>query len=211
MRERVINLGCSLQMPKEDVGHSQPRSALLEACREGDQRAWRRLFDEHAAQVYRWAVFMGLPPAEAADASQEVLYTCVRRLHTCPNDEAFMPWLYQIVRRVVANARRNRWLANFFRPESALEQAFEHTEATDRDNELCVRRCLSGLSDAQRQVLVLSDIEGYTREELARMLEVPPGTVASRLRLAREAFKRAWQAQEPHRPVEAAGLSWGKP
>jgi RNA polymerase sigma-70 factor (ECF subfamily) len=182
---------------------------LLEACKAGDEAAWRRLFQERSAQIYRWAVLLGLGSAEAEDAAQEVLAIAARRIDTCRADEAMGSWLYQITRRVVSNARRNGWWKRaFLGSDGDIEPAFEHETHEDAGRELAVRTCLEKLPRAQSEVLVLMEIEGYTREEVADMLGIPTGTVASRARLAKKAFQTHWEANQA--PLEAMGLSWGK-
>jgi len=182
---------------------------LLEACKAGDEAAWQRLFQERSAQIFRWAVLLGLNPAEAEDAAQEVLAVAARRIDTCRAEEALGSWLYQITRRVVSNARRNGWWKRaLLGGETQIEPAFEHGSQEDAGRELAVRACLEKLPRAQAEVLVLMEIEGHTREEIAEMLGIPPGTVASRARLARKAFQAHWEAQSA--PLEAMGLSWGK-
>lgn len=184
--------------------------SLLHACRAGDRHAWRTLFNERADQIYRWAVLLGLPAADAKDAAQDVLATAARKIDACPSDDALGPWLFQITRRVVANARRRRWLQVLLAlDDGAHGAAFEHTDPHDAERELAVRRCLDKLSRAHREVLVLTEIEGHTRQEVAEMLELPAGTVASRLRLAREAFRHHWDEQAI--TSGSIRLSWGKP
>jgi RNA polymerase sigma-70 factor (ECF subfamily) len=189
------------------AGEKRPMT-LLEGCQAGDPAAWRKFFAARAGQVFRWAVLQGLGPAEAEDCAQEVLATAARRIADCRAEEAVTSWLYQITRRVAANTRRLAWMKHLVNAgERPLEPAFEHEEPQDLDVELSVRGCLSRLPQKQAEVLVLLDIEGHTREEAAEMLGVPPGTVASRLRLAREGFRRAWEETQGA-PVPA-NLSWG--
>lgn len=192
--------GAALDGPSEQ--------SLFARCRAGDQRAWSQLFHERVDQLYRWCVLLGLPRDQAADAAQEVLATAARRFHTCPAESALTSWLYQITRRVVANARRNRWWRRVLPGGDDLEPAFEGEGAQDAQRELEVRTILAELPAAQVEVLVLMEVEGYTREETAEMLGIPAGTVASRLRLARAAFRKAWEEQLG--PVEGE-LSWGEP
>jgi RNA polymerase sigma-70 factor, ECF subfamily len=182
---------------------------LLEACKAGDEAAWQRLFRERSSQIYRWAVLLGLGSAEAEDAAQEVLAIAARRIDTCRAEEALGSWLYQITRRVVSNARRNVWWKRaFLGSDREIEPAFEHETREDAGREVTVRACLEKLPRAQAEVLVLMEIEGYTREEVAELLGVPPGTVASRARLAKKAFQAHWEAQQA--PLQEMGLSWGK-
>jgi RNA polymerase sigma-70 factor (ECF subfamily) len=180
---------------------------LLEGCRTGDPAAWRALFTARAGQIYRWAVLQGLSPAEAEDCAQEVLATAARRIGDCRAEEALTSWLYQITRRVAANTRRLAWMKHLVSGSRPLEPAFDQEESRDLELELSVRGCLERLPKKQAEVLVLLDIEGHTREEAAEMLEVPPGTVASRLRLAREGFRKVWE--ETQGAQVPSNLSWG--
>jgi RNA polymerase sigma-70 factor (ECF subfamily) len=171
-------------------------SALLSACQAGDRTALERLFTDQAPRVYRWAVLLGLSGADAEDVAQEVLATAARRIGTCEAEAALSSWLYQITRRVVANARRSAWVRRIFRrgEDDDAVPAFVGTAQVEPDTELAVRRCFKRLSVMQAEVLLLCEVEGYTRPEVAQMLGVPEGTVASRLRLARDAFRRQWQS-----------------
>lgn len=183
--------------------------SLLEACKRGEEEAWERLFRERSGQVYRWAVLLGLGPADAEDAAQEVLATAARRIGSCRADEALGSWLYQITRRVVSNARRNAWWKRaLLGLDRDIEPAFPHETDEGAERETLVRACLQSLPRAQAEVLILMEVEGYTREEVAELLGIPPGTVASRVRLAKKAFLTQWEARQS--PMEAMGLSWGK-
>lgn len=168
--------------------------ALFEACRSGEQAAWTRLFHQVSDRTYRWAVLRGLRPPEAEDAAQEVLAIAYRRFDTCACPAALDAWLYQITRRVVANTHRRVWWRRVL-PMTPPEPAFVPHEA-GREAEMSVRTCLARLPTKQAEVLMLSDIEGYTRIEVAQMTGASPGTVASRLRLARAAFRTHWTAEE---------------
>ncbi len=172
---------------------------LFDACRAGDARAWRRVARTRAGAVYRWSVMLGLRPPEAEDASQEVLWRAWKHFARCRAPQAFDAWLYQITRRVVANMRRLVWLKRVLPVEAPPEPAF--AEGPAPEIELSVRACLDTLSRKQAEVLMLSDVEGYTRDEVSEMLGVPPGTVASRLRLARRAFRAAWDKRPPAPPI----------
>jgi RNA polymerase sigma-70 factor, ECF subfamily len=197
---------------------------LVERCKQGDARAQREFVEARSGQVYRWAVLLGLRPSEAEDAVQEVLWTALRRIATCRSPEAITCWLYQITRRIAANQRRRAWWKRVWLTSEEPEQAFLPSQALGVDQELDLRRCLSRLSPKLSEVLVLMDIEGFTREEVAAMLKLPTGTVASRLRLAREAFRASWTASRqapadlarraaatPAEPVGDESSSWREP
>ena len=102
-----------------------------------------------------------------------------------------MTSLYQINRRTVANMRRSSWWRRWKASEQATpEVAF--SDELDRELELEIRRCLALVPRNQAEVLMLVDIEGFTRSEVARLLGLSEGTVASRLRLGRAAFRGHW-------------------
>ncbi len=171
-------------------------TALLRACKAGNRLALEELFERYAPKVFRWAVLLGLGATDAQDAAQEVLVTAARRIASC-DEAAWSSWLFQITRRVVANARRFAWVRRIFRAEcDDASPAFEAIASVETETELAVRRCFARLSRLQAEVLLLREVEGYTRPEVAQMLGVPEGTVASRLRLAREAFRREWELDE---------------
>jgi RNA polymerase sigma-70 factor (ECF subfamily) len=157
------------------------------------------LITARAAQVYRWAVLLGLPPFEAEDASQEVFAVAARRIATCHAEAALTSWLFQITRRVCANHRRaacwRRWLG-LGRDGEGLA-AFEPAARGSAADELAVRACLARLPPRLAEVLILLDVEGLTREEAAAALDLPAGTVASRLRQARLAFEALWEGRSP--------------
>ena len=183
------------------------RGSLLEACRSGDAGGWRRLFGTYSGQVYKWSALLGLSPSEAEEAGQEVFATAARRIETCKCDEAISSWLFQITRRVVANTRRGAWWRRIWRgPELPDDEpAFEHESAQDLELEVAVRSCLKRLRREHAEVLVVMELEGRTREEAAQLLDLPPGTVASRLRVAREAFREEWSALAARAPAQRGG------
>jgi RNA polymerase sigma-70 factor (ECF subfamily) len=178
--------------------------SLLERCKAGDETAWRELVSQRAGQIYRWAVLLGLRPSEAEDAAQEVLITALRRFRTCEAEAAITSWLYQITRRIVANQRRKGTLRRQKEDEQAAEgNAFVHASPSDRVYELEARRCLEQLTQEHAEVLVMIEIVGLTREECARILDVPAGTIASRLRRAHQAFLKRWHPSGPAMGEEA--------
>lgn len=164
---------------------------LLERCKAGEGAAWRELFAQRAGQVYRWAVLLGLGPAEAEDAAQDVLATAAARIQTCEEEAGMTTWLYQITRRVVANHRRKAWLRRRAHGDFG-RAALVQGSAADQVHEIAARRCLARLPHEQAELLVMCDIIGFTRSDCARILGVPEGTVASRLRRAQAAFRELW-------------------
>lgn len=168
---------------------------VLAGCKAGDRAAWQRVFDLYTHRIYRWAVLRGLRGPEAEDLAQEVLAIAWRRIDRCAAPEAMTSWLYQITRRQAANVRRKAWFRRVLLGDAVPERAC--FAGVDADHDRAVRACLARLPDDLAEVLVLQDIEGHTRDEVAAMTGIAPGTVASRLRRARTRFAAEWQRAHP--------------
>lgn len=169
---------------------------LFRRLRAGDAQAWGQLFRGYAPRIYRWAVLRGVAPGDAEELAQEVLAVAWRRIDRCRAPEALTAWLYQITRRQVANHRRKAWFRRVFVTDRPPERAF----VAEPEGSLAARAVLAGLPGDLAEVLIMRDVEGYTRDEVAALLGLPPGTVASRLRRARAAFEAAWAAREGRGP-----------
>jgi RNA polymerase sigma-70 factor (ECF subfamily) len=138
---------------------------------------------------------MGVAPEQADDAVQEVFIVTSRKLGDVESgrEKAF---LYGVATNVAAHARRSRARS---REMTGDENAFEtKDDAPDPEMQLAgaqaraqLDRVLGGLPADLREVFVLFELEELSMVEIARLLTVPQGTVASRLRRAREEFHAA--------------------
>jgi RNA polymerase sigma-70 factor (ECF subfamily) len=150
----------------------------------------RAFVDEHYGRLWRVLRRLGVPPAQVEDAAQEVLLVLARRLGDVapPAEWAFA---YGTARRVARDARRKA----ASRPEDADERAVADASiaghAGASDDRRLLDALLDTLSDEHREVIVLVELEGMTLAETAALLEVPQGTVASRVRRARAALELA--------------------
>jgi len=159
---------------------------------EQHRESWEQLVRVHHSYVYRLVRRLGLDHAAADDVTQQVFLTGMQR--TCdivPGSER--PFLYGVALRLVSRHRRS-----VSRRREAGELSLEHPELEREAQDKLVERkharelldrILAGLSYDFRVVFVLYEIEELTMDEIARVLELPEGTVASRLRRAREQFR----------------------
>ena len=145
----------------------------------------------HLALVWRILRRAGLGPADAEDASQDVFWVLAQRIDQVP-DPAQRSFLVSTALRVASDRRRSKWhrsvsggLDAEARPSDAPwpDAALERRRA-----EILLDEALDTLEVRDREVLILADIEALSRAEVAQALEIPEGTVASRLRRAREAL-----------------------
>lgn len=161
-------------------------ATLLTAVGRGDEAAFRTLYRRHTPRLLRLMLrLMGEPTADADDAVQETWLRAVRALPRFRAESAFYTWLAGIGIRVAAELLRSRarWVAWEDAAEPAQEPRVGDGERLD------LERALATLPDAQRVVIVLHDVEGYTHEEIAARLGVAPGTSKSHLFRARRALR----------------------
>jgi RNA polymerase sigma-70 factor (ECF subfamily) len=147
------------------------------------------LLRAHFGTVRRFVRRFGVPDAASDDAAQEVFIVAARRLREIElgGERAY---LYG----VAANARRA--LANQRELSSSAVLARAVSDAPEPDVELETKRLralldevLDTLTDDLRTAFVLFELEGFSVPEIAKLCCIPPGTAASRLRRAREAFQ----------------------
>jgi RNA polymerase sigma-70 factor, ECF subfamily len=169
----------------------------------------RRLVDADFDFVWRNLRRMGLCPADADDASQEVFVVASRRLgDIAPGSER--GFLFGIALRVASTQRRRAAR----RPESLDSASQSHADAGPSPEDVCERRSarrtldeiLDELDLDQRAVFVLYELEQLSVPEIAELLGIPIGTVASRLRRARAAFCEAVK-----RLRAREGFKWRQP
>lgn len=154
------------------------------------------VYDAHADFVWRSLRRLGVPEADAPDALQEVFVVVFRKLATFEGRSAMTTWLFGICLRIAAD-RRRKASVRYERADGdvAAEQMGDgrpnaEESASRTESLLVLEAALDKLDPDQRAVFVLFELEELTAAVIATMLGIPPGTVMSRLRLAREAFRR---------------------
>jgi len=156
------------------------------------EQAHAREFEERLADcpklAYRVALGVLRNPAEAEDVAQEAALRAYRNFHQLRDRERFRGWIARTawrlaLDRIRAAGRRERRevaaVANV--PEPGVEEV-----AASRELQKHVERALDALPEKLRIVMVLAAIEGYDTRELGTLLDIPEGTVRSRLFHARK-------------------------
>ena len=169
---------------------------LMRRIGRGDEAAFRALVDRHAAYLHGIAASMMRNRSDAEDVVQE---TFVGVLNSRFRGEAKVrTWLVQILVRRVAMLRRTRRR----RPVESREDLAGHVAAAESgasattsgtDAKLDLAVMLERLSPEHRDVIVLREIEGMTYDEMAAALDVPRGTVESRLHRARNELRERFK------------------
>lgn len=163
---------------------------------------FRRLYEANVEFVWRSLVRMGVRDAELEDAVQEVFFAVHRRVHDFEGRSKFTTWLFRICMGVARDRRRRAYNRHEVLVDSppAEYPDLRHDAATltrRHDDLKLLERGLAAMSLDQRAVFVLFELEEFTCEEIASTLELPLGTVYSRLRRARALFQRSLRHAEP--------------
>jgi len=154
-----------------------------------DRARLERIFNDHHATIWRVLVRRGLAADAAADATQETFLLATQKLADirAGSERAFL--IGTAIRVAHSLGRKTvRWALaeDMDRYLSGARSAGETGEAV----QLC-DRVLSQVDDSLVEVFVLYELEGLTSPEIAELLQIPLGSVASRLRRAREQFREA--------------------
>jgi RNA polymerase sigma-70 factor, ECF subfamily len=156
------------------------------------QRAGQELYRRHFEFVWRNARRLGCSDEWAEDAVHEVFMVATRRLSEFEGRSSERTWLFAITRNVVQRMQRDRARQRQQLSRYAAEHELNPPHPAERNEAAAyLRHLLQQLSDDQRAVLILAELEGFSTAEIAESLAVPRGTIDSRLRQARVALSEA--------------------
>ncbi len=178
----------------EDALQRREERAWLDRCALGDERAIRWVLNRYRDRVVRLAAHVLHNSREAEDVAQEAFVKAFRQIGQFRGDSGFYAWLYRIVINLCLDRMRRKSMTS----EMPLEENIAHFVAVspDVENRLSVAQVLDSLTPPMRAALVLREVEGLEYAEIADVLNIPVGTVRSRLNTAREQFRRRWTALE---------------
>ncbi len=147
--------------------------------------AFERLLAEYEVKVFRMAVMFLRDPGRAEEVTQDIFLKLWKALPAYDGRAAPSTWLYTIARNTCLSALRSETHRKILPLDSIPEPAAVET-ATGGDAELA--RCVERLSDVQRDAITLFYLQEKSVKEVARMLDVPEGTLKSHLHRARLAL-----------------------
>ncbi len=170
------------------------------------------VYREHFALAWRWLRRLGVPERDLADAAQEVFVVVARKLHEHDGRRPLAVWLYAICLRIASNRRRSAAARNELllddEARSAIQERASAAPSEPSERRALLEGALDAMSLEQRAVFTLFELEGYTGEEIAELVGAPLPTVHSRLRLAREIFRRTVarsRARDEHELMRVGG------
>lgn len=199
-------------------GGSAREARLVEACRKGDAAAFDALLRHWQKPLFNFVYRHLGDPALAEDLVQETFVRVVQSIRRYAHRGSFSTWLYRIALNLCRDHRRKKRLpvvslhdyvttdagdTVFVKDRLADDGAPTDAAAEAADREELAKRLLGGLSEVQREVILLKEYQGLTFAEIAEVLGVPENTAKARLyrglRAMRERLEREepWQADGP--------------
>jgi RNA polymerase sigma-70 factor (ECF subfamily) len=183
-----------MDTPNHPISDGKPvtEPELIRRSKGGSREAFGQLVGRYQAPVYR--VVRGIlgSPSESEDVAQEVFLKAYANLAKFRGESGFFTWLYRIAVNEALRARKRRTFAN----ADALPEVEAPPPAPPEEDAptlATLEKLLRKLSDEFRSIVVLRDIEGLSYTEIAETLEIPIGTVESRLFRARQELRTLWR------------------
>ena len=170
---------------------------LVARCRDGDHEAWRTLVERFSRYVYAIAVqAFRLPEHDAEDVFQEVFARTYEHLGRLRDDAAIRPWLAQLTRRLCIDrlraGRREELGGGAELEETALDATIERL-----DEALLVHEALARLGESCREILERFFACDESYRTIGAALELPPGTIASRISRCLEKLRAELEGRNP--------------
>lgn len=170
---------------------ADPVHKIVDRCKVGDPAAFRELFDRHVAGVHRHLSLLIGPGCDVDDLVQLVFLNVFQSIGRFRGASAFSTWLFRITINVARQEIRVR--GRFRRLDGALGEASKVQGTTVRqtpENRLStweeIYDILDRLSEKKRETFILYMYEGYSLDEIARLLGSSVSTIGSRLQSARK-------------------------
>ncbi len=186
---------------------------LVERCRKGDARAFEELVNLYEKKVYNLAYRMTGNAEDARDITQDAFIKIYSSLSSFRGDASFSTWLFKIVSNMCLDELRRRRRRSFVSLDEPLRQEDgdlprqmpdvrmnPENEVEKRHIQAMVHRAILSLTEDHRMVIVLRDLQGFSYDEIAEMMDCSLGTVKSRLNRARLALRRQLQKGELFTP-----------
>jgi len=183
-------------------------SILIERFQRGDKDAFDALVQKHQARAYQYAFRLTRNPDDAADVVADAFVRVYRALQTFKGDSAFTTWLYRIETNCFLDMRKKKNA----RPTTSLDSALNlgdgevelqveddgptaHEEAERSQRMSAVEEAVQKLPEYQKAMIIMYHAESMSYEEIAESLNLPIGTVKSRLNRARLSLRQLLEPQ----------------
>lgn len=165
---------------------------LAAACRTGDETAWSALVDRYGRRVYGIAYHFTLRKEDAEELSQEIFLKVFENLHRFDGQYAFGAWIVSLARNLCIDQYRRRKREKSFVhvSDDSVMPLLPDTDdparnALHKERTKLLFEAIAELPEELSEILILRDLDGLAYEEIGAALDLPDGTVKSRLFRAR--------------------------
>lgn len=179
--------------------NNSPDHELINCCLQGDSSAFGLLVERYQHRLYGSLVHVTGSSEQAKDVAQDAFTHAFEKLGTFRGQSAFYSWLFRIALNAAVSARRKTQRitnsvdamrdATGQEPVDARSEAVPEYALETSERQQLVQRALSQLPEEYRAALVLKEMDDMKYEEIAEVLQVPIGTVRSRIHRARMELK----------------------
>jgi len=180
-------------------GAADETAALIARCLSGEEAAYIALYELHSGMVYRLAYSLLQNQQDAEEVLQDSFEYAFRRLDRFDaRKSAFKTWLYRITVSRCRNKRRRKWLPSFslngdespdYEQRRSDHEPLPDERAMLNEQQRAVWDAVRDLSPKLREVAILRYYGGLAYGEIGEVLEIPPKTAESRMRLAHKALR----------------------
>lgn len=162
---------------------------LIKEAKAGNPDAFTRLMKSQMQNMYKTAGAILINDEDIADAVSETILSCWENMHSLKEDRFFKTWMTRIlVNKCNDIIRKKQYYLDYDMPEEPYnDTGFENAEW---------KEALSTISEKYRLVMVLYYIEGFSTGDISGILDIPEGTVRSRLARGREQLAGAYGIRE---------------
>ena len=184
----LLTKAYTLHVRTEKKGKSYMEKLIKEA-KAGNPDAFTRLMKSQMQNMYKTAGAILINDEDIADAVSETILACWENMHSLKEDRFFKTWMTRIlVNKCNDIIRKKQYYLDYDMPEEPYnDTGFENAEW---------KEALSTISDKYRLVMVLYYIEGFSTGDISGILDIPEGTVRSRLARGREQLAGAYGIRE---------------
>jgi RNA polymerase sigma-70 factor (ECF subfamily) len=165
---------------------------LVRRARAGDGVAFERLVRLHLRAAYSVAFAVTNDPNDAEDVTQDAFIAALERLEECKDPDRFSGWLLRIVRNRALNLRRSQNVRSAKPLADAVDAASPADPERDTNRALLreeLTAAMNELTETQRQVVLLHDLEGYRHREIGAVLGISEGASRFHLSTARASLR----------------------
>ena len=209
MQGRVCEAGAArARLPGSETLHSSEERRLIDHCKAHDLDAFDELVRIYQRRIYNFALRLSGATDDAEDIAQETFIRVYNNIQNFRGDANFSTWVFRIAHNVFLDMRKKARA----HPQASLEEEIELEESEVRrqvedphplpgqvaeTHELnsVLQEAINSLPDYQKEMMVLYHAQNKSYEEIAAIMNLPIGTVKSRLNRARIALKSKLESQ----------------